>query len=68
MNKLEWLIVTVLVIMGLICLTASATTMWGSESIGSYFNTFVHVCLWMGLPVLIVGIIYIIFLKKEDEK
>lgn len=68
MKKIEWLIAAVFVIMGLTCFTVSATTMWGEESIGSYLNTFVHVCLWMGLPVLIVGIIYIIFLKKRNEK
>ncbi|ASK61335.1 hypothetical protein CFK37_03680 [Virgibacillus phasianinus] len=69
MKKFEWLIAAALVIIGLNCLTVSATTMWEYHSINSYLKTFAHLCLWMGLPVLVVGIIYIIFLlKKRNDK
>lgn len=68
MKKIEWLIVTLLIIMGLSCLTVSATTMWGNESFESYIKTFIYLCLWMGLPILIIGVVYFIFLKKRKEK
>lgn len=68
MKKLEWLVAAVLVMVGLTCLTVSATTMLGAGSIEPYLSTFLHLCLWMGVPVLLVGIIYIIFLKKRHDQ
>ncbi len=68
MKKIEWLIVALLIAMGLMCLTVSGTTMWGTESIESYLKTFLQLCLWMGLPILITGIIYFIILKNRKDK
>ncbi len=65
MNKIEWLIVILLITMGLMCLTVSGTVMWGTESIESYLKTFIQICLWMCLPISIIGIIYFIILKKR---
>ncbi|MFZ3580137.1 hypothetical protein [Virgibacillus sp. DJP39] len=67
MKKIEWLIAILLIIIGLTCLTVSGTTMWGTESMQSYFETFIFLCLWMGLPVVIIGIVYMIVLKKKDK-
>ncbi|WP_088051902.1 hypothetical protein [Virgibacillus dakarensis] len=68
MKKIEWLIAALLIAAGLICLTVSATTIWGTESIVSYFKTFVQLCLWTGLPFLIIGIVYFILLLKRKDK
>jgi len=68
MKKIEWLIVTLLIVMGLMCLTVSATTMLGTESIEPYLKKFLHLCLWTGLPILIIGIVYLVFLKKRKNK
>ncbi|MBM7570556.1 LPXTG cell wall anchor domain-containing protein [Aquibacillus albus] len=67
MKKIEWLIVILLITMGLGCLTVSATTMWGTESFETYLTTFLQLCLWMGLPILILGIVYLLFLKKRKN-
>lgn len=63
MRKVEWLIVGLLIGVGLICLTASASTM--GESMEGVLRTFLQVCIWMGLPLLIIGVIYFIFLKSK---
>lgn len=68
MKKIEWLIFSFLIIVGLMCLTVSGTAMWGSESIDSYLKTFLQLCLWMGLPILILGIIYLLIVKKRSDK
>ncbi|UOQ94013.1 hypothetical protein MUO14_03320 [Halobacillus shinanisalinarum] len=68
MKKIEWLIAALLILIGLICLTVSSTVMWGTESIETYLKTFIQLCLWMGIPILIIGIIYILFLKKRKDK
>ncbi len=68
MKKIEWLIAVLLILMGLVCLTVSATVMWGPESIETYLRTFIQLCLWMGLPIIIIGIIYLLFLKKRKDK
>ncbi|ASK61317.1 hypothetical protein CFK37_03545 [Virgibacillus phasianinus] len=67
MKKVEWLIVAVLIIVGLIFLTVSGTTVWEIETIQSYVKTFIQLCLWMGSPVIIVGIIYIIIQKRKGR-
>lgn len=68
MKKIEWLITISLIIIGLACLTVSGTTMLGTESVRSYLKMFILLCLWTGLPVLIIGIVYIIILNKRKSK
>ncbi|MFZ3576699.1 hypothetical protein [Virgibacillus sp. DJP39] len=65
MKKIEWLIAGLLIIVGLTCLTVSGTTMWEPESVQSYLKTLIQLCLWMGLPVVIIGIIYVVVLKRN---
>ncbi|TRM12140.1 hypothetical protein FH966_10835 [Lentibacillus cibarius] len=67
MKNIEWLLAILLIIIGLTCLTVSGTTMLDAESVGTYLTTFIHLCMWMGLPVVIIGIIYMIILKKRDK-
>ena len=65
MKKIEWLLALLLILIGLSCLTVSGTMMMGSESIDSYIHTFMQLCLWMGIPVVIIGIAYIVIKKKK---
>lgn len=65
MKKTEWLLAGLLIIMGLVCLTASASTMGGAVSTGGFLKNFLQLCLWMGLPVLVIGVIYLVVLKKK---
>lgn len=67
MKGIEWFIAGFLVIMGLICLTVSGTFIIEPESIRQYFDTFINLCFWMGLPVLVVGLIYYIILVKRKR-
>jgi uncharacterized membrane protein len=67
MKKIEWLMVALLIIIGLSCLTISGTTMVGTESIKFYLATLIQICLWMILPLLIVGIIYFINIRKKGK-
>jgi hypothetical protein len=67
MKKIEWLMAIVLVIAGLTCLTISGTAMLGPETIDSYLITLLHLCLWMGIPVLVVGILYFIIWGKKKK-
>lgn len=68
MSKMEWLIVGLLISMGLICLTASASTMGGNGSMEGLLKTFLQICLWMGLPVLVIGIIYVVARINKKKK
>lgn len=63
MKKIEWLIAGLLIGAGVMCLTASASTMGGSME--GVLRTFLQVCIWMGLPLLVIGVIYFIFLKSK---
>ncbi|MGM0715043.1 hypothetical protein ACWKW1_25405 [Brevibacillus parabrevis] len=67
MRWVDWLIVSLLVVIGLSCLTMSATWMMGSDSIGMYFHNFFKICLWSGIPILVASVLYVIA-KKRGKK
>ncbi|TFB14110.1 hypothetical protein E3U55_14435 [Filobacillus milosensis] len=68
MKKTEWIIFALLILMGLCCLTVSGTAMWGPGSIQAYFKTFLHLCMWMGLPIIFLGIVYLVIVMKRQGK
>lgn len=69
MKKIEWLLAVSLIIIGLICLTIPAATMWGNGSIKSYVTILMQICFWTGLPGLIIGVLYVIILvgRKNNK-
>jgi formate-dependent nitrite reductase membrane component NrfD len=63
---MEWAIAILLVLVGLSCLTMSATIM--NPSVREYWSTFFWICTIIGIPVVIIGALYLIFKgKKGDE-
>lgn len=66
MKKIEIILPFVLIAVGLGCLTMSGSMMF-QQNISAYFETFIKICLWMGLPILISGVIYL-FMKKKGDK
>lgn len=68
MKKTEWMIAFSLVVIGLSCLTMSATVMFNPNSIRAYLNTLLNICLWIGTPIIIVGVIYLILQRKGNRK
>ncbi|MDR6224040.1 hypothetical protein JOE21_000028 [Desmospora profundinema] len=65
MKWIEWLVVLSLVAIGLACLTMSATAFLDTPSIQPYLHMLVRICLWIGLPVLVVGLGYWIWRWKR---
>ncbi len=66
MKKTEMILAILLILVGIGCLTMSGTMLF-QENLSLYFQTFIQVCLWIGVPILIAGILYFIFLKKGDK-
>ena len=66
MKRLDWFIVSLLILIGLTCLTMSATSMMNTDAARSYFKDILKMCLWIGIPAVSVGIIYYI-LKRENK-
>lgn len=67
MKRIEWLIAIALVVIGLSCLTMSAASMMNPESIHDYFSTFMQICLWIAVPLIIVGVVYILIKRKKRD-
>lgn len=67
MKELDWFIVMFLILVGLICLTMSASTMMDTISMSSYFKKFVQICLWIGIPILLTELIYRLIKKKKKD-
>jgi hypothetical protein len=67
MRWTEWVIAISLVVIGLSCLTISATSILSPDSILPYFHTFIQICLWIGIPIIIVLLFYFILRKKKGD-
>jgi hypothetical protein len=68
MRWTEWVIAIALVAIGLSCLTVSATSMLSPDSIRPYLHTFIQICLWAGIPVLLAVFFYLILRKKKGDQ
>ncbi|WP_174733234.1 hypothetical protein [Mesobacillus harenae] len=64
MKKVEVILSVLLIIIGLICLTMSGTMMI-QQDFTAIFKTFVTICAWMGVPIILAGIVYLIIVKKR---
>ncbi len=67
MKRVEWVIAVALVVIGLSCLTMSATSMMGPNSYHAYLSNLFKICLWMGIPVLIIGIAYLVIKRNKRD-
>lgn len=67
MKKIEWFLAVTLIIIGLACLTFCAT-LWSDGSFKDYLKTFMHICLWTGLPGLMIGVLYVMILMGRKNK
>jgi formate-dependent nitrite reductase membrane component NrfD len=62
---LEWAMAILLVLVGLSCLTMSATIM--NPSVHEYWITFFRICTLIGIPVVVIGVLYLIFNRKKGD-
>lgn len=65
MKLFDWLVAILLVVIGVGCLTMSATWMMGS---GSIISNFFSICMWIGIPLIIVAIVYFIIIFKRGVR
>ncbi|CAM3687015.1 hypothetical protein GCM10009865_43430 [Aeromicrobium ponti] len=64
MKKMEVLMSILLIVLGLVCLTMSGSMMF-QQDLSVYIKTFVQICLWMGVPILLAGVSYLLLIKKR---
>ncbi|QTM99054.1 hypothetical protein ERJ70_06915 [Sediminibacillus dalangtanensis] len=64
MKKFEYILAGLLIFIGLGCLTASISLTTG-DSWEMYVKHFFELCLFMGIPILIIGIIYFFIIAKR---
>jgi hypothetical protein len=68
MRKIEYLIALILVVLGLACLTMSGSYLL-EQNIAVYAMTFLKICLWIGIPIVIIGFVYFFIIKRtKGEK
>lgn len=65
MKKIEIILSVVLIAVGVVCLTMSGSMMF-QQDISFYFETFIKICLWMGIPIIIAGITYLLIKRKRS--
>lgn len=64
MKKIEYLIALALIFLGIACLTMSGTYML-DQNITVYAMTILKICLWIGIPIVIIGVLYLVFVKRK---
>jgi hypothetical protein len=64
MKKIEYLLAILLILIGLGCHTASITLTTG-KGWEVYLKHFFELCMFMGIPVLVIGIIYFFIITKR---
>lgn len=64
MRRIEVFLAVLLVVIGILCLTMSGTLML-ETGLMVFLTTFVQVCLWMGIPLVLTGIIYWRYTRKR---
>ena len=69
MTRRDWWIASLLIAIGLNCLVMSGIIS-ASFNVPSYLSLLFHICLWMGVPLLVGAIIYIIisFISKRKGR
>ncbi|MEK8130571.1 hypothetical protein WMW72_21935 [Paenibacillus filicis] len=67
MKWMDWLVAFVLVAIGICCLTMSATSMLHPGSFQSYMAAFLQICMWIGIPALIGGTLYLILKSRKGS-
>ncbi|HEY0828284.1 MAG TPA: hypothetical protein VGE40_09330 [Bacilli bacterium] len=67
MKRIEWVIASALVVIGLSCLTMSATSIMSLNTYHVYLSNLFKICLWTGIPVAIIGIAYLIMKRNKKD-
>ncbi|WP_088105422.1 hypothetical protein [Halalkalibacter urbisdiaboli] len=65
MRVVDWVIAIALVLIGLSCLTMSANMTGNVNSFGPYLTTLWKICLWAGIPAILVALLYFLLIKRK---
>lgn len=66
MKKGDWIFALFMMVMGLCCLTVSATSFLERPS-DAYARTLLTLCLWVGVPLLLLWFIYL-YLSRHRHR
>lgn len=67
MKKLVNVVIPIIfILLGILCLTVTSTVFHSHNSIHTYIESFLGVCVFMVIPFAIILIYY--FLRKKDKK
>lgn len=67
MGRLDWMIVSFLILIGLLCLTMSATWIMNPTSLYPYLHTFLTIGFWIVVPTMVVILILIKVRRRKDK-
>ncbi|UOF90903.1 hypothetical protein LSG31_01035 [Fodinisporobacter ferrooxydans] len=67
MKFTEWLIALSLIVIGLLCLTMSATATASQTAVQPFVSMLLQICLWASIPLVFATVAYII-IKMKNRK
>lgn len=63
MKNIEIVIAGTLIVAGLLCLSMAPSAMMGSHT--PFIHSLLTVCLWTAIPLVVIGLLYVLFLRKK---
>lgn len=65
MNKLLNIIPVIFILLGVICLTVTSSIFHSQNSIHTYIESFIGICVYMVVPIVILGLLFFVRRKKK---
>ncbi|MEB1807406.1 MAG: hypothetical protein LPK26_08910 [Bacillaceae bacterium] len=67
MKWTDWLIVSLLLFIGLVCLSMSLTLTMDENLTYMFIVSLIKICLWVAIPSLLLGSIYLWIKMKKNN-
>lgn len=67
MNRSDWLLSIAFILVGLACFAMSTIYVSHPNALYVYISKAINLCIWIGVPLMIVGLVYL-FIKKKSNK
>lgn len=67
MRKMDWIVAISFMGLGIMCMTVAAISFLEHPSV-YFFRTLITICLWLGIPFIILGSSYYLLIKKRKHR
>lgn len=67
MKRMDWLIAGIFIVMGMSCFVMSMSFVDHSASVHEFFMTTMNYCIWIGVPLIVAGFLYLTIRRRKRK-